>query len=74
MIAENCLLLEYSLKEDREKNVGYFRAATGFGSAFTPLVISFCSAFMGDWGSFLIIGIALLLITPYVNFKLHQSR
>jgi MFS family permease len=74
MIVENCLLLEYSLKEDREKNIGYFRAAAGIGTAFTPLLISFCSAYIGDWGSFFIIGVALLLITPYVNYKLLAYR
>ena len=66
MTAETILILNYSRKIDREKNVGIFRAATGIGSAFSPLLISFTSLFMDYYGSFLITGLILLILTPFV--------
>ena len=65
MTAETILILNYSRKIDREKNVGIFRAATGIGSAFSPLLISFTSLFMDYYGSFLITGLILLILTPF---------
>ena len=74
MIAETILLLRYSRKNVREKNVGKFRMATGLGTTFSPLLISLTSLFLGYYGSFTIVGICLLILTPCIYKNLLEAK
>ena len=74
MIAETILLLRYSRKNDREKNVGKYRMATGLGTTFSPLLISLTSLFLGYYGSFTIVGICLLILTPCIYKNLLEAK
>jgi hypothetical protein len=64
--AESVLLLKYSLREDRERNIGTFRAATGVGSAFSPFLISALISFSDYWTCFVFVAVFLLIATPFI--------
>ena len=72
--AENVLLLRYSPKEDRERNIGYFRAASGIGSAFSPVLVSICLLFSDYWLCFLFVAVCLSIATPFIYSNLVYAR
>ena len=65
-VGESALLLRYSRKEDREKNLGMFRAATGLGGLVSPLLGAGLYYFGGFFLVFLVNGIGCLIISPFV--------
>lgn len=71
---EQALLLRYSLKNEREKNLGMFRAANGVGGLMTPIIGSAMFAWSGFMGAFMYVGIGYLLITPFIYYALYSSR
>jgi hypothetical protein len=64
----------YSSKEDREKNLGIFRAASGLGSIFSPLLGSSMYAAGGFMAAFLSIGITFNIMQPFVYLSLLKSK
>lgn len=73
-VGEQTLLLKYSEKSDREKNLGMFRAAVGLGGLLAPLL----GASMFVWGefmaTFMTIGIGYLLISPFIYRQLYRAK
>jgi MFS family permease len=74
IVGEQALLLKYSNKEDREKNLGYFRAASGVGALLAPLLGAGLYALWEYCGLFMFIGIGYLVICPVIYFKLYQAK
>lgn len=73
--AETVLLLKYSPKQDRERNIGIFRAATGLGSAVSPLLISVTLLLVDDyWGCYVCVAAGLLIATPFIHSGLTKAR
>lgn len=74
MVSEQTLLLNYSMKEDREKNLGYFRGAIGIGGSFAPYI----SAGLYAWGEcltvFVVCGVAAFVILPMVYWYLFKAK
>ena len=74
MVGEQTLLLNYSMKEDREKNLGYFRAAIGVGGSFAPYI----SAGLYAWGEcvtvFVVCGVGTFVILPTVYWYLFKAK
>ena len=73
-VGESALLLRYSRKEDREKNLGMFRAATGLGGLVSPLLGAGLYYFGGFFLVFLVNGIGCLVISPFVFCGMKESR
>ena len=73
-IGEQCLLLTYSPKEDREKNTGMFRICIGIGFFLSPLLGSACYAIGGFTCSFATLGAVYALIIPVIYCKLVEAR
>ena len=73
-VGESALLLRYSRKEDRETNLGVFRAATGLGGLVSPLLGAGLYYFGGFFLVFLVNGIGCFVITPFVFFRMKESR
>ena len=73
-IGEQSLLIMYSSKQDREKNLGMFRAASGIGSILSPLLGAGTYAAGGFIAAFLSIGILFNLVQPFVYLSLLKSR
>jgi MFS family permease len=67
-VGESALLLRYSRKEDREKNLGLFRAATGLGGLVSPLLGASMYALGGYWLIFIVNGLGCFLVAPFVFF------
>ena len=71
-IGEQTLLLRYSSKDEREKNLGMFRASLGMGSLISPLIGSLMYLWKGFSAPFIFVGvgtvfIALLIYKPISN-------
>jgi MFS family permease len=73
-VGESALLLRYSRKEDRETNLGMFRAATGLGGLISPLLGAGLYYFGGFFLVFLVNGIGCLVISPFVFCGMKESR
>jgi MFS family permease len=73
-VGESALLLRYSRKEDREKNLGLFRAASGLGTLVAPLSGAALFVVGGYMSIFLFNGIGQFLISPFVYYKMKSSR
>lgn len=67
-------MLRYSLKEEREKNLGMFRAASGLGGLLAPLLGAAFYAWGGFMALFMYIGAGYLLISPLIYKRLYTSR
>jgi len=74
MIGEQCLLLRYSVKSEREKNLGMFRVASGLGGLLSPMVGSAMYALGGFIATFMSVGVGFLIICPYVYYKLTAAK
>ena len=74
IVGEQALLLRYSIKSEREKNLGMFRAASGLGGLLSPLM----GSAMFAWGSytavFMYVGVGYLLIAPLIYRQLYRAR
>lgn len=71
IVGEQALLLRYSIKSEREKNLGLFRSASGVGGLFSPLVCSGMYAWGGFMAVFMFIGAGYLLICPLIYCSLY---
>ena len=69
-IGEQCLLLRYSDKGEREKNLGMFRVASGLGGLLSPILGSVMYACGGFIAAFMSVGVGYLFICPWIYFKL----
>ena len=69
-IGEQCLLLRYSEKGEREKNLGKFRVASGLGGMISPILGSVMYACGGFIAAFMSVGVGYLFICPWIFFKL----
>lgn len=56
------MLLRYSSKEDRVKNLGLFRVAGGAGTVFSPLLGAGMYAAGGFVATFLSLGVGALIL------------
>jgi MFS family permease len=74
IIGEQALLLRYSEKEEREKNLGMFRAASGLGGLLSPIIGSAMFAIGDFFAVFLFVGAGYLLICPFIYTRLCASR
>ena len=74
IVGEQALLLRYSIKEEREKNLGLFRAASGLGGLLAPLFGSAMYAWGGYMAAFMSVGAVYWLITPIIYFRLYAAR
>ncbi len=72
-VGESALLLRYSRGEEREKNLGFFRAATGLGGLISPILGSFLFAFGGFLLIFLVNGLGCFFIAPLVYCRMKAS-
>jgi len=72
-VGESALLLRYSRSQDREKNLGMFRAASGMGGILSPLI----GSLMYAWGGFLLVflanGLGCFLLAPFVYRKIKAA-
>lgn len=66
IVGEQALLLRYSTKFEREKNLGLFRSASGAGGLLSPLLGSAMFVWGGYMAAFMYCGIGYLLITPII--------
>ena len=74
IIGEQCLLLRYSKKIEREKTSGMFRLSSTVGLMVSPV---FCSATVAIGGVFLCyatFGLGFLLLAPLTFCKLRSAR
>ena len=74
IVGEQALLLRYSLKSEREKNLGMFRAASGAGGMLAPMLGTAMYALGGFMAAFLYVGIGYLLISPFIYFQLYKAK
>jgi MFS family permease len=72
-VGESALLLRYSRSQDREKNLGIFRAATGLGGLVSPLTGSLLYALGGFSLIFLINGLVCFLLAPFVYRRIKAA-
>lgn len=68
------MLLRYSVKSEREKNLGMFRAASGLGGLLAPLLGSAFYAWGEYMATFMYVGIGYLLISPLIYKRLYAAR
>ena len=69
-IGEQYLLLRYSPKEEREYNLGYFRAASGIGGILAPILGAVVFTVCGLTGVFVFVAFGHLLIAPFIYIKM----
>jgi len=74
IVGEQALLLRYSVKSEREKNLGMFRAASGAGGMLAPMLGTGFYALGGFMATFLYVGVGYLLISPVIYCQLYQAR
>ena len=74
LTAEGVLVLKYSEKVDREKNIGLLRGAQGIGLLIAPCVFALSRFFSDYWGSFVICAVMLAVITPYTNSNMLHAK
>jgi len=74
MVGEQCLLLRYSEKSEREKNLGMFRVASGLGGLLSPMMGAAMYALGGFIATFSSVGVGYLCISPFIYCKLTQAR
>ena len=74
MIGEQCLLLRYSLKSEREKNLGMFRIFSGLGGIVSPLLGALMYAVGGYGACFFAVGAGYILICPFIYRQLEAAR
>jgi len=72
--AEQMLLLKYSVKSEREKNMGLLKATNGIGAFAVPCLVSVSIAFADYWLAYETIAIFLAIIVPISYFRLIKSR
>lgn len=68
---ESFFLLKYSPKEDREKNVGIMKAASGLGGLGTPVLVSLSVMFLDYWAAFLFVAVCLVLVAPFIFSRMN---
>jgi MFS family permease len=74
IVGEQALLLRYSEKNEREKNLGMFRAGSGLGGLLSPILGAAMYAIGDFFAVFLFVGIGYFLICPFIYNKLYTSR
>ena len=68
------MLLRYSSKDEREKNLGKFKAAKGVGGLLSSLWGSAMFAIGSFKAAFWSIGVGLIFLTPFMYSKLFKAR
>ena len=66
--------MRYTIKEEREKNLGMFRAASGIGGLLAPLLGAGLYAWGGYMALFMFIGAGYLLIAPFIYNRLYTAK
>ena len=74
IVGEQCLLLRYSEKGEREKNLGMFRVASGLGGLLSPMMGAGMYALGGFIATFSSVGIGYLCISPFIYWRLTEAR
>ena len=74
IIGENCLLLRYSPKSERENTVGMFRMINGMGGMCAPVICSIGYAISGISFCYGIFAIGFFILSPLIFFKLRSAR
>ena len=74
VIGEQCLLLRYSKKDEREKTTGMFRFFESFGIMLSPVFCSVTVAIGGVFLCYATIGIGFLVLSPLIFCKLRSAR
>lgn len=74
IVGEQALLLKYSLKNEREKNLGMFRAASGVGGLVAPLAGTAFYALGGFLAVFMYVGVGCILLFPFVYREICKAR
>lgn len=73
-IGQQCLLLRYSDRENRERNLGMFRVASGAGGIISPLMGAGMYAAGGFFLCFSTLGFGQLLIQPFIYWSLSSAH
>lgn len=71
---ESVLVLKYSAKQDREKSLGFIKAATGLGGFFCPFLVTASLLLWGYFLAFLFVSLAFVVTAPFVYRQLAYSR
>lgn len=71
---ESVLVLKYSAKQDREKSLGFIKAATGLGGFFCPFLVTTSLLIWGYFFAFLFVSLAFVVTAPFVYRQLAFSR
>lgn len=74
VIGEQCLVLRYSKKSERELTVGMFRMFGAIGILFAPVYCSVTYSIGGILVCYGILGVGFLLLAPLIFFKLRSAR
>lgn len=69
----NHLLLRYSSKQGREKNIGLFRLSLGLGSLIAPAFGALCYVIGGYLTCFMTLAIFFTLLAPYIYYRLNSA-
>lgn len=74
VVGEQALLLRYSSKEDREKNLMMFRAAYGLGALIAPPLMSGFFAWGEYFACFMVVSIGFWLMAPIIYKRLYAAK
>jgi len=74
IVGEQAILLRYSEKEEREKNLGMFRASSGLGGIISPMLGAGMFAIGEYFAVFLCVGLLYFLICPLIYIRLYRAR
>ena len=66
IVGEQALLLRYTIKQEREKNLGKFRASEGLGGLIAPLLGAAFYAWGGFMAVFMYVGAGFLILSPLI--------
>ena len=70
IVGEQSLLLKYSAKDEREKNLGFFRAFYGIGALIAPPMCAGLYAWGEFFAIFLTCGIIFIVLAPIIYNRL----
>lgn len=73
-IGEQCLLLNYSEKKDREFNTMMFRISFGIGGALSAIFGALFYTIGEFVACFTSVGVALLIVTPLIYLRLTKAK
>ena len=68
------MLLRYSIKLEREKNLAKFRMASGLGGMLTPLIGAGMYTIGGFSAIYFTMGAVMLLIAPFIYKRVSAAK